>query len=81
MFKQLDYVMVVVADMGRSVGFYRDKLGLNLKFESPPVGRTSNRRNHPGPARRWPGASAQNGRADGWHLLHRFQRRKSRKDL
>lgn len=35
MFKQVDYVMVVVSDMPRSVAFYRDKLGLALKFESP----------------------------------------------
>jgi len=35
MFKQVDYVMVVVSDMPRSVAFYRDQLGLPLKFESP----------------------------------------------
>ena len=35
MFKQVDYVMVVVSDMSRSVKFYRDQLGLALKFESP----------------------------------------------
>jgi catechol 2,3-dioxygenase-like lactoylglutathione lyase family enzyme len=35
MFKQVDYVMVVVSDMPRSVAFYRDKLGLSLKLESP----------------------------------------------
>ena len=35
MFKQVDYTMVVVSDMSRSVEFYRDKLGLPLKFESP----------------------------------------------
>lgn len=35
MFKQLDYTMVVVSDMQRSVAFYRDKLGIPLKFESP----------------------------------------------
>jgi lactoylglutathione lyase len=35
MFKQLDYAMVVVSDMARSVAFYRDKLGLRLKFETP----------------------------------------------
>jgi|SRR2546429_4105708 len=34
MFKQIDYVMVYVSDMKRSVQFYRDKLGLPLKFES-----------------------------------------------
>ncbi|HVQ37832.1 MAG TPA: VOC family protein [Pyrinomonadaceae bacterium] len=35
MFKQLDYTMVVVSDMQRSVEFYRDTLGLPLKFHSP----------------------------------------------
>jgi lactoylglutathione lyase len=35
MFKQLDYTMVIVSDMGRSVEFYRDKLDIPLKFESP----------------------------------------------
>jgi catechol 2,3-dioxygenase-like lactoylglutathione lyase family enzyme len=35
MFKQLDYTMIVVSDMQRSVEFYRDKLGIPLKFESP----------------------------------------------
>ena len=35
MFKQVDYIMVMVSDMARSVKFYRDKLGLALKFESP----------------------------------------------
>ena len=35
MFKQIDYTMVVVSDMRRSVDFYRDKLGIPLKFESP----------------------------------------------
>ncbi len=35
MFKQVDYVMVLVTDMGRSIKFYRDMLGLPLKFESP----------------------------------------------
>ena len=35
MFKQLDYAMVVVSDMRRSVEFYRDTLGIPLKFESP----------------------------------------------
>jgi len=34
-FKQLDYTMVVVSDMARSVEFYRDRLGIPLKFESP----------------------------------------------
>ena len=35
MFKQIDYTMVVVSDMDRSVEFYRDKLGIPLKFQSP----------------------------------------------
>lgn len=35
MFKQIDYAMVVVSDMARSVEFYRDRLGIPLKFESP----------------------------------------------
>ncbi|HEU4933644.1 MAG TPA: VOC family protein [Pyrinomonadaceae bacterium] len=35
MFKQLDYTMIVVSDMQRSVEFYRDKLGISMKFQSP----------------------------------------------
>ena len=35
MFSKVDYIMVNVSDMSRSVGFYRDILGLSLKFESP----------------------------------------------
>ncbi|MFN2531381.1 MAG: VOC family protein [Pyrinomonadaceae bacterium] len=35
MFKQIDYTMVVVSDMQRSVEFYRDKLGIPLRFQSP----------------------------------------------
>jgi len=35
MFKQVDYVMVMVSDMDRSVRFYRDQLGIALRFESP----------------------------------------------
>ena len=34
MFKQLDYVIVAVSDMEKSVRFYRDQLGMTLKFES-----------------------------------------------
>jgi catechol 2,3-dioxygenase-like lactoylglutathione lyase family enzyme len=34
MFGQIDYTMIVVSDMQRSVEFYRDKLGIPLKFES-----------------------------------------------
>jgi len=32
---KLNYVIEFVADMNRAVGFYRDVLGLQLKFESP----------------------------------------------
>lgn len=35
MFKQLDYAMVIVSNMARSIEFYRDKLGLELRMESP----------------------------------------------
>lgn len=35
MFRQIDYTMIVVSDMQRSVEFYRDKLGIPLKFQSP----------------------------------------------
>ena len=35
MFNQIDYTMVIVSDMKRSVQFYRDTLGIPLKFESP----------------------------------------------
>jgi len=35
MFKQIDYAMVIVSDMKRSVEFYQGKLGIPLKFESP----------------------------------------------
>ena len=35
MFEHPHYLMVNVSDMGRSVAFYRDTLGLRLKFESP----------------------------------------------
>ena len=34
-FQQLDYVIAYVSDMQRSVAFYRDVLGLPLKFTSP----------------------------------------------
>ncbi len=33
--KRLNYAIVFVSDMKRSVAFYRDVLGLPLKFESP----------------------------------------------
>ena len=35
MFQQVDYIMIIVSDMNRSIEFYRDKLGLQLKFDSP----------------------------------------------
>ena len=35
MFNQIDYTMVVVSNMDASVEFYRDKLGIPLKFQSP----------------------------------------------
>ncbi|MCI0447311.1 VOC family protein [bacterium] len=35
MFDKVDYIMIIVSDMKRSIEFYRDKLGLQLKFESP----------------------------------------------
>jgi len=35
MFEKVDYIMVNVKDMTRSVAFYRDTLGLPLKFDSP----------------------------------------------
>jgi lactoylglutathione lyase len=35
MFNQIDYTMVIVSDMNRSVEFYRDQLGIPLKFQSP----------------------------------------------
>src|SRR5438093_13395458 len=35
MFHQIDYVMIIVSDMNRSIRFYKDVLGIPLKFESP----------------------------------------------
>jgi lactoylglutathione lyase len=35
MFTHVSYAMVNVSDMSRSVAYYRDVLGLALKFESP----------------------------------------------
>lgn len=35
MFKKIDYVMAMVSNMEASVKFYRDALGLKLRFESP----------------------------------------------
>lgn len=33
--QKIDYIMVTVSDMTRSVEFYRHRLGLGLKFASP----------------------------------------------
>ena len=33
--KKLDYAIVFVADMSKAVAFYRDTLGLPLKYETP----------------------------------------------
>jgi lactoylglutathione lyase len=35
MFTKVDYITVNVSDMSRSVAFYRDVLGIPLRFESP----------------------------------------------
>lgn len=35
MFKKIDYLMAMVSNMQASVKFYRDALGLKLRFESP----------------------------------------------
>jgi lactoylglutathione lyase len=35
MFNRIDYTMIIVSDMARSVEFYADKLGIPLKFQSP----------------------------------------------
>lgn len=35
MFTKIDYTMVVVSDMNRSVEFYRDRLGIPLRFQTP----------------------------------------------
>ena len=34
MFKKIDYTMIMVTDMKRSVHFYRDILGFRVRFES-----------------------------------------------
>jgi len=34
MFKKIDYTMIMVTDMKRSLHFYRDILGLRVRFES-----------------------------------------------
>ena len=35
MLTELNYAMIIVSDMTRSIEFYRDTLGVPLKFESP----------------------------------------------
>ena len=35
MFKQIDYVIIGVSNMEQSVSFYKDALGMSLKFNSP----------------------------------------------
>lgn len=35
LFTTIDYVMVMVSEMARSVHLYRDKLGIPIRFESP----------------------------------------------
>ena len=32
---RVNYAIIVVSDMRRAIGFYRDQLGLPLRFESP----------------------------------------------
>jgi lactoylglutathione lyase len=34
-FNKVDYVMITVSNMARSVSFYKDKLGLPMKFGTP----------------------------------------------
>ena len=34
MFKQVDYLMIGVSDMDQSVGFYKDVLGVPVKFQT-----------------------------------------------
>jgi len=34
-FKQVDYIMINVSNMARSVAFYKDKLGIPMKFGTP----------------------------------------------
>jgi len=56
---QLRYVIKFVADMDKAVKFYRDVLGLTLKFESPGWSEFVNGRNHSCPA---PGFRQESGR-------------------
>ena len=34
-FNKIDYVMITVSNMARSVAFYKDKLGIPMKFGTP----------------------------------------------
>ena len=34
-FNKIDYVMITVSNMARSVSFYKDKLGIPMKFGTP----------------------------------------------
>jgi lactoylglutathione lyase len=34
-FNKVDYIMITVSNMARSVSFYKDKLGLPMKFGTP----------------------------------------------
>jgi catechol 2,3-dioxygenase-like lactoylglutathione lyase family enzyme len=72
--KKLNYAIVFVADMNKAVAFYRDTLGLALKFESPHWTEFSNDGStialHPASAEN-PAGSAQLGfhveNLDAWH--------------
>jgi catechol 2,3-dioxygenase-like lactoylglutathione lyase family enzyme len=50
---QFRYAIKFVADMDKAVKFYRDALGLKVKFESPGLERVRNRRYHPRAAPRF----------------------------
>ena len=72
--KKLNYAIVFVSDMSKGVAFYRDVLGLPLKFESPHWSEFSNDGStialHPASAEN-PAGSAQLGfhveNLDDWH--------------
>ena len=72
--KKLNYAIVFVSDMSQGVAFYRDVLGLPLKFESPHWSEFSNDGStialHPASAEN-PAGSAQLGfhveDLDAWH--------------
>ena len=48
---RVNYAIVFVSDMKRSVSFYRDVVGLPLKLESPGWTETLNRWGNPGASR------------------------------